>query len=325
LSYPHFTLNGMTVIHSALLSAVPPYSFVASQTAMTGFMPCSGDQVCTAGRVRKALARPGSDDEAVVVEVAPRPDAVPGVQLMVYGESPLAPGDGAAVERAVSRWLSLSDDLRPFLARAAGDPPVRRLLDRVAGLHQVRFASLAEGLVFFTLSQRSTQRLAASRKARFAAELGARLTVDGVSHVAFPTLARLCALGEDGLLPFAGNRQRATRLAEVLAGVAALDEEWLHTAPYDEAREALLGVRGIGGFTALAILMRVLGRPDDMPLEHVQFTATAEAVYGPDDPPGPAVLRARYGATVGWWAYLCRMALGTEGARPARPRSLALR
>jgi DNA-3-methyladenine glycosylase II len=128
-------------------------------------------------------------------------------------------------------------------------------------------------------------------------------------YVAFPGLPELAALGAEGLLSFAGNAQRAIRLAEVLAGVAALDEAWLRTAPYEEAREALLAVRGVGRFTANAILLRVLGRPDDVPLEMTQFTSAAAEIYGACAPT-PAQLRERYGPYVGWWSYLCRTALG---------------
>jgi DNA-3-methyladenine glycosylase II len=283
---------------------------------MAGFRPCSGDQFGFGDRVRKALPVPGSASRAVVVEAAPRPDAAPGIHLRVYAPGPLAVAP-ALVERAVGRWLGLDDDLRPFLARAAADPPVAALLPTVAGLHQVRFSSLAEGAAYFTLTQRSTQWFAAARKARIAAELGPRASLDGVSYVAFPELSRLVALEPDGLLPFAGNAQRAIRLFEVLDGLAKLDEEWLRTAPYDEARRALLGVRGIGPFTAHGLLLRVLGRPDDVPLEMAQFASVAAAVYGPDSPPGPAELRARYGPTIGWWSYLCRMAASWAGEASA--------
>ena len=68
-------------------------------------------------------------------------------------------------------------------------------------------------------------------------------------------------------------------------------------------------MRGVGTFTAHALLLRVLGRPDDTPLEMAQFTGVAEAVYG-GPPPSPAELREWYGPYVGWWAYLSRIGLG---------------
>jgi DNA-3-methyladenine glycosylase II len=302
--------------HRAVLAATPPFSLSKSLRALGSFAPCAGDQAVAGGHVRKALAHPRHPDGCVVVDVGPSPEGGCGVTLIAYAESPLDDDETTAVEGWVRRWLGLDDDLTPFLTTAGADPPMAPVLRATAGLHQVRFGSLVEGAVYFTLTQRSTQWFAAARKRRIAAELGARGEVDGEVYVAFPALARLAALGADDLVTFGGNRQRAARLAEVLAGVAGLDEEWLRTGPYDEVRRALLGVRGVGAFTAHAILLRVLGRPDDVPLEMDQFVRVAAAVYG-DPPPSGAELRARYGSQIGWWAYLSRMGLSWVAADQA--------
>ena len=300
--------------HSALLPAVPPFSLAASLAAMSGFRPSAGDQLIMSDRLRKGLAHPDEPGEAVVVEVAPRPDAAPGVRLEVFAASPLSAAGAAAVERWVRGWLSLDDDMRPVLELASDDPPVAALLPLVHGLHQVRFGSLAEGTAYFALTQRSTQWFAAARKRRLAERFGARAELDGAVHVAFPPLATLAAADGDELLAVAGNAPRAKRLSEVIAGVAALDEQWLRTGPYPEVRAALLDVRGVGPFTAHGILLRVLGRPDDAPLELPQFTEQIARVYDPAPPPEPAELRDRYGPYVGWWAYLTRVALGYRTA-----------
>jgi DNA-3-methyladenine glycosylase II len=298
--------------HRTVLAATPPYSLSQSLRALAGFAPAAGDQVVAGGRVRKALLRPGADpDEAVVVEVGP-----PGITFIVYSQSPLDVAEVAGVERAAGRWLGLDDDLSAFLAVARADPAMAPVLAATEGLHQVRFPSLAEGVAYFTLTQRSTQWFAAARKRRIAAELGPHAELDGQDHVAFPSFATLLARSETELIRFGGNRQRAARLGEVLHGVAALDEEWLRTAPYAEARAALLAVRGVGAFTAHGILLRVLGRADDVPLEMAQFTQVAEALYG-SPPPSPAQLRERYGSQLGWWAYLSRMGLGWAAADAA--------
>src|SRR5256885_3636124 len=127
------------LVHTALLSAVPPFTLGASLRAMSSFAPCAGDQVTGADRVRKAF--PLSRTEAAVVEVAPRSDGAPGVALGVYAARPLSPPETAGVEAAVRQWLSLDDDLAPFLALARRDPALRPILTATHGLHQVRFAT----------------------------------------------------------------------------------------------------------------------------------------------------------------------------------------
>jgi DNA-3-methyladenine glycosylase II len=325
-SYPGWMLRVMTEAIEVLrtvLPANPPYSFDLSLRALSGFAPCASDHQVRDGVVHKAFIprRPDAGggsgavvaDEAVVVAVGPAPEGVTGVALTVYAARPLDAVARAGVGRDVTRWLGLDDDLGGFLAAAGVDPAMAPLLAVARGLHQVRFSSLAEGAVYFTLTQRSTQWFAASRKRRLAADHGPRLSLDGVTYSAFPSLATVAALDDEALLEVAGNRHRAGRLRSVVDGVAALDEEWLRTAPYDEARRALLAVPGVGAFTAHAILLRVLGRPDDAPVEMEQFRMAARAVYG-EPPPSAAELRAHYGRWIGWWAYLTRTA---SGWRPA--------
>lgn len=307
-------MRDLSVRHRVVLPATEPYSFGLSQRALVGFAPCAGDHQITNGRIRKALTIPGPPgrsappERAVVVEVEGEPPPGSGVVLSVFAAEPLDSTETAALEQAVSRWLSLDDDMTPFLEVAAQDPAMIRLLDVARGLHQVRFASLAEGALYFTLTQRSTQWFAAARKRRMAAELGPSVMLDGTVYTGFPSLRTLAALTDDEMVGYGGNRQRADRLRAVIEGIAALDEGWLRAAPYDEARQALLAVSGIGGFTAHAVLLRVLGRPDDAPLEMAQFALAARAVYG-DPPPTPGEIRERYDPWVGWWAYLSRTAL----------------
>ncbi|MEV0716836.1 hypothetical protein [Asanoa sp. NPDC050611] len=299
-----------TVVHRAVLGAAPPYDFGCTVRALEGFVPLAGDHRVADGVVRRAFAHPdparAAAGAAVVASVTADPSG--GARLAVFASAPLSPAEAAAVERSASDWLGLGDDLRGFHAAADADPGMAAVMRVARGLHQVRFPSLAEATVHFTLTQRSTQWFAGARRRRMAADLGPSLVVDDVVYRAFPSLAVVAALDEATLRGYAGHAQRAARVREVAAGVGALGEQWLRTAPYGDARAALLAVPGIGPFTADALLLRALGRPDEVPLEMRPFRLAAEQVYG-TPAPGPEELRARYGRHIGWWAYTVRTAL----------------
>jgi DNA-3-methyladenine glycosylase II len=303
-----------TLRHTALLDATPPYRLAASLRALSGFAPCAGDQCLVGPGVRKAFLIPGAPGVAVA-QVGPRPDLEPGVALSVYADRALPVEEAADLERAVGRWLGLSDDVRPFLEIAREDPAMGPLLAGAQGLHQVRFASLAEGASYFLLTQRTSQAVAAGRKRRIATDLGQRVWLDGEEYVAFPALETLVSTEPGVLARYAGGQQRADRLVGALHGLAALiagrGEEWLYRAAYQDVREALLGIPGIGPFTAYAILLRVLGRPDGVPLEMVQFADVVARVYGPGTPVD--LVRERYGRHVGWWSYFAKAALAWSG------------
>ncbi len=316
----------VTSRHTTVLPATPPYRLSASLRALRGFAPCAGDQCFVGTTVRKAFALPGSPD-AVIAEVSARPDDVPGVALALYAARALTPAEATAVELAVARWLGLDDDVRPFLELAADDPAMDPLLAETAGLHQVRFASLSEGACYFMLTQRTSQTVAGGRKRRIAADLGARLDLDGEPYPAFPQLEAVAETPVDLLAGYAGGAARAARLSGALRGlwelVADRGEAWLYQAPYDDVLRSLLGIHGIGDFTAHAILLRVLGRPDEVPLEMAQFADVVAAVYGPGTPVD--TVRRRYGEQVGWWSYFAKTALGWAGTatthRTARRRT----
>ena len=313
-----------TRTHRAPPSRLPPFSLAASLAAMSGFRPSAGDQLILVDRVRKGLAHPDQPREAVVVEVARRPDAAPGVRLDVYAGAARCPPPAPASSSGGSRaWLGLDDDMRPLLPWR---PTTRRwpsFCRWCAGLHQVRFGSLAEGTTYFALTQRSTQWFATARKARIAAELGPRVAFEGETYVAFPGLAELAALGADGLFTFAGNAQRALRLAEVLERSRRARRAGPAHRAVRGGPPALLGVRGIGTFTANAILLRVLGRPDDVPLEMTQFTAVdGRGLRRPRPRAGRAARAVR--AVRRLVGYLCRDRRAAAPRRSAaRPRGRA--
>jgi len=311
-----------TVVHRAVLEAAHPYEFALSVRALEGFAPMAGEHRVADGCVRRAFAHPDSAQAAagaaVVAEVTA--DDSDDVRLAVFAESALSAGEATSVERTVADWLGLRDDLRGFHAVADADPAMVPLMRVARGLHQVRFPSLAEATVYFTLTQRSTQWFAGARRRRMAADLGPSLVVDDVVYRAFPSLDVVAGLSDERLRVYTGNTQRAIRVREVAAGVAQLGERWLRTAPYCDARTALLALPGVGPFTADALLLRGLGRPDEVPLEMRQFRLAAEQLYG-TPPPTPDDLRARYGRHIGWWSYVTRTALAwSETPVPAPTR-----
>lgn len=293
-----------TVRHSAALSAVPPFDLAMSLRFLSGFSPCSGEQQISGESVRKAFALEGG--ALGIAEVSSsRVDGV--VRLTVHTGRPVSRHAMDAFSTAVRQWLSLDDDMREFLDIAAADPPMRAVLAATHGLHQVRFASLAEGACYFVLTQRTSQAVAGSRKRKLAQEYGQRIELDSVTYVAFPTLDTLTQLSPADLGRFAANPRQAEYLVHVIAGLDRIGEQFLREAPYDESMRALRSIRGVGEFTASAILLRVLGRTDSVPLEMAQFSELAAVLYGRDT--SLDTVRARYGRYVGWWAYLAKAGL----------------
>ena len=80
--------------------------------------------------------------------------------------------------------------------------------------------------------------------------------------------------------------------------------------------QALQAIDGIGPFSAAMILLRGLGRMDDVPLDLPGISRVAQEVYGADWK--PAHIRALYGTELGNWAFYLK-AGGGGSLRAADP------
>ncbi len=284
-----------------------PFSFAQSVTFMRRFAPCRQDVIIDDDdRVTAALAIGG---RAVPFTLAAARGGV-GVEV----DDDLAPAAAALVVERARQWIGADDDLTSFYAAAAGDDPrFAAIVSSLHGLHHVRFLTLAEIAVYAVLMQRTPMAQAARAKQRVAARFGAAVVVGGVTLHAFPTLEELVGLEAEAYREVVKLPGKAAALPGVVRGVAALGEGFLRSAPYAEARDALLRVKGIGPFSAAAILLRGLGRMDDVPLEGKQFAEPARAVYGAAF--DPAAVRRRYGAALGYWSFYLKTGAArlTEG------------
>jgi DNA-3-methyladenine glycosylase II len=297
---------------SGVLAAAQPFDLRTSIRFLEGFGACRGDQVLTGSSLTKAVAVEG---QVVVFRVVPQ--AV-GVGYELVSAEPIGPRVHQRVCALIDGYLSLSDDLSGFYAVAAGDVPRYAALVRsLHGLHQVRFLTLAEIGVWAVLSQRTPKNVSVALKRRITTAYGRSMVVDGVTFTAFPELADLAGVGHEQWLALVRNARKAEYLTHLVAGLNEIGEDYLRTAPYEQATRALRTIKGVGEFSAAAILLRGLGRMDFVPLEMANFTAATAEVYGPD--PDNDAIRARYGPHLGYWAYYLHTGLGALRAQALPP------
>jgi DNA-3-methyladenine glycosylase II len=214
-----------------------------------------------------------------------------------------------AAEDRVAFFLSLHDDLRPFYAIGMEDPAFAPLIRRLYGYHQVKFITPFENACWAMLTQRNPIPSAKAIKQALSERFGASLDVAGQRYWAFPEAVRLAEADPAELLELAGNERRAEYLQAAAAAFSGADEGWLRAAPYDEVAAWLRAIKGMGAWSVTFVMLRGLGRMEQLPVGEARLGQAAARVYGRALSDAElAAIADRYGAWKGYWAHYLRVA-----------------
>ena len=240
-----------------------------------------------------------------LVEVRESHDGEQPMLLVRLPDGPATSAELNAAARLVARCLRVDEDLRPLDAMAAEDRRFGALVERLRGLRALVMPSPFEALVWAIIGQQINVAFAYRLKRALVEQLGERIEQGGRTYFAFPTVERLAALEPEDLRPLQFSGQKARYIVDLARAIASggLDLEAFGTLPADEARARLVGLRGVGRWTAEYVLMRGLGFRDELPAADIGLQVAAGRLYGLDGRPTEAQLRALGEAWAGWRTY----------------------
>lgn len=202
-----------------------------------------------------------------------------GVQSLGAIESPLleveieVAGMGLDVEvvsevkRRVAWILGTDQELRPFYSMAMNDPALGSLAVGLRGLHVPHTASVYEALVLAILGQQISSHVARMVRTLLVETYGSSAEVSGVTYYSFPRPEAIVAAWVKGLRAIKFSARKCEYIVDIAARVASgeLDLEGLHHQPDEDVVHTLVGIRGVGLWTAQWLLIRALGRTDGFP------------------------------------------------------------
>lgn len=291
----------MTGTVSLPLPVTAPFDFGLTVAFLNGFPPMQGEQA-TAGELRKATRLDGQTVGFVV-----RQDGL-GLGVTLYPERALDDAQVQALRERIAFFLAADVDLKPFCALAGRDDAFRPVLEELHGFHQPRFVTPFEAACWAVL----TQRLPLARGRHIKRALSDAHGGEWEGYPAFPEPADLAGLGEPDFQALIPNDRKARALHAVTRAFQGVQTADLAAAPYDEVREWLLSILGIGEWSALFILLRGLGRtervrvagPDSAFLK--ELLKAARPVYGDLTPQQLWQIADGYGDQQGQWAIYLR-------------------
>ncbi|GHF59438.1 DNA-3-methyladenine glycosylase II [Deinococcus metalli] len=285
---------------AATLPVTPPFNFGLTLAFLNGFPPMQGEQG-TGGELRKATRLAGQTVGFVV-------RAADGeLDVTLHPERTLDAGQVQALHERIAFFLGTDVELDAFYALAEKDTALRPVLRDIYGFHQPRFLTPFEAACWAILTQR--QPLAQARHMKLALADAHGGAWDGLP--AFPEPADLAELNAAAFQALVPNERKARALHAVTRAFQGVSTADLAAAPYGEVREWLLGIHGIGEWSALFVLLRGLGRTErkdlspDSPLMK-ELLRAARPVYGELTPQDLLTIADGYGEQRGQWAISLR-------------------
>src|SRR6266849_6387329 len=272
------------------LSPKSPFDFSKSLDFLRDFPPMRDDQKIDELSLTRAVCIGG---QTVVFSV--RSTGLiksPRLKYTLSSDRSLTSGVRDVVVDRIGFFLSLSDDLEQFYRIGYGDTDFAPVLQKLYGLHQVKFLTPFESACWAVLSQRYPAAAAQRTKQSITEKFGTSLEMNGQRYMAFPEPYRLASASEQDLLAIISNQRKTQFLASVAKAFTEKDERFLRTAKYDQVEEWLSQIQGIGEWSSKLILLRGLGRMEKIAVEK-RLLKAASKVYG----------RGR-----GYWAYYLRTA-----------------
>ena len=178
----------------------------------------------------------------------------------------------AAVRPALERMLGLAADLAGFYQVADGDAELCPLALRFRGMRPPCFPTVFEAVVNAVACQQLSLDVGIHLLNRLAHRFGPAVPGTGPGNQnRFPVPGRLAAADPAELRALGFSGAKARTITGIAARVTAgdLDLEALRGADDDGAREILLGLPGIGRWSAEYVLLRGLARYHVLPGDDV--------------------------------------------------------
>lgn len=257
----------------------PPYDFDLTASYASHFRGRYGTESYDDGVFRRLLEIGGSLCLTSVRSVGTLNSPNLEVELLANSLS------SDIVDRASQQvaWiLGIDEDLNPFYHMAAEDQTLAPIVQALRGLHVPHTASVYEGLTLAILGQQISSHVARMLRTLLVETYGPSLEVgDCVCH-AFPPAEVLVTAGVSGLRAIKFSTRKSEYIVDIAVRVASgeLGFEALRDQPDNEVVRFLIGIRGVGEWTAQWLLISSFGRSDGFPYGDLALQHTLGLLVG---------------------------------------------
>ena len=209
------------------------------------------------------------------------------------------------VKKYVQNWFDLEANLTDFYKTAQNDEILANLCQRFHGLRMVGMPDLFESLVWSIIGQQINLNFAYSLKERLVKNFGKSLVYNDETFFALPTPEKLANLSLEDFQPHQFSRSKAQYILNISRAFADgnLSQRDLEKLPFEEIREKLVQIKGVGNWTANYSMMKSLKNYDAFPVEDVGLHNAVKTQYGLEGKPSIPTLNLMAEKWSGWKGY----------------------
>jgi len=209
------------------------------------------------------------------------------------------------IKKYVVSWFDLATDIKPFYKIAMKDELLTPLIKRYFGYRIVGMQDLFESLCWAIIGQQINLNFAYMLKQRFILQFGEKLIFNGKTYHLFPKIEKVAALEISTLLSLQFSRQKVKYIIDAARTFESgkISQQQIAALSFEDAKEMLLSLKGIGNWTANYVLMKTFHHPNAFPLEDAGLQQAIKRNLNITEKPGLQMIKDIFSKYEGWEAY----------------------
>ena len=224
---------------------------------------------------------------------------------VVFLSAPPAQQLQDTVRDYIEEWLDFETDLAAFYKLARSDRVLASLVTRFFGLRLIKILNLFQAMTWAVIGQQINIRFAYMLYRRFVEAYGEYFSFGEQKLWVFPAPDAIADLRIEDLAALQFTRRKAEYVIGIAQRIAEgeLSRQTLLTNSPAGAREILIGIRGIGNWTANYVMMRCAGFRSAFPIEDIGLHNAIKQELNLPRKPTIDEIRGLSSGWKGWEAY----------------------
>lgn len=173
------------------------------------------------------------------------------------------------IKEYYENWLDLQSDLQQFYKMAAEDKLLRPLIKKYYGLRLIGIPDFYEAICWAIIGQQINLKFAYSVKKSLVERFGSKFEFEGKLYYDFPDPATMLSIKNETFAEMKFSRQKVTYIRAISNDLLnqTVDIETFRNLDYSAAKKELIGLHGIGNWSADYILMKTFRHPQAFPIQ----------------------------------------------------------